>query len=95
MAGTAKILFNHTNIYTKSIPECCLLICLGLLAGEVFFAVHGEHLGNKLLLMTNSRLISLLVTIYYDLCSGNEIFNPHVFFTFILPPIMLEARVRN
>ena len=45
VAASSKLVFNHANIFTKAIPECCLLICLGLVAGELFYAWHGVHLG--------------------------------------------------
>ena len=49
VAGLAKIGYNHAeayqNKYTKSIPECCLLIFLGVIAGETYFLIHKEHLG--------------------------------------------------
>jgi len=70
VAGLAKIGYNHAeayqNKYTKSIPECCLLIFLGVIAGETYYLIHTEHL-------------------------GSEVFTAHLFFVFILPPIMLEA----
>ena len=50
VAGLAKIGYNHAeayqNKYTKSIPECCLLIFLGVIAGETFYLIHNEHLGD-------------------------------------------------
>ena len=49
VAGLAKIGYNHAeayqNKYTKSIPECCLLIFLGVIAGETYYLIHNEHLG--------------------------------------------------
>jgi len=49
VAGLAKIGYNHAeayqNKYTKSIPECCLLIFLGVIAGETYYLIHNIHLG--------------------------------------------------
>lgn len=66
IAGLAKITFHYAHSYTRRVPECCVLICLGLIAGELFYSVHEVHLGDHL-------------------------FTPTRFFTYILPPIMLEA----
>ena len=50
VAGLAKIGYNHAeayqNKYTKSVPECCLLIFLGVIAGETYYLIHNEHLGH-------------------------------------------------
>ena len=35
VAGFAKILFHYAHSYARLVPECCLLICLGLIAGEL------------------------------------------------------------
>ncbi|CBY19353.1 unnamed protein product [Oikopleura dioica] len=66
VALLAKILFHYAHNYARRVPECCLLICLGLIAGELFYCVHEVHLAEHL-------------------------FTTQRFFTFLLPPIMLDA----
>ena len=38
LAGIAKILFHFTNKVHPIVPECCLLICLGLILGGVVYS---------------------------------------------------------
>ena len=35
VACLAKISFHYAHVYARRVPECCLLICLGLIAGEL------------------------------------------------------------
>lgn len=66
VAALAKIFFHVAHDFTAKVPECCLLICLGLILGEIVYSVSDHHL-------------------------ADYVFTPSVFFTYILPPIMLEA----
>ena len=37
-SGVAKIAFHFTNKVHPIVPECCLLICLGLIVGGMVYA---------------------------------------------------------
>ncbi|CBY43581.1 unnamed protein product, partial [Oikopleura dioica] len=43
-AGIAKIGFHYANRVAPRVPECCLLICLGLIVGGIIYAVRDDHL---------------------------------------------------
>ena len=38
ISGVAKIAFHFTNKVHPIVPECCLLICLGLIVGGMVYA---------------------------------------------------------
>ena len=41
-AGIAKIGFHYANRVAPRVPECCLLICLGLIVGGIIYAVRDD-----------------------------------------------------
>lgn len=65
VACLAKICFNFAHNYARRVPECCLLICLGLIAGELFYSVHEVHLGEHLF-TTQRFFVFLLPPIMLD-----------------------------
>jgi len=48
-AGIAKIGFHYANRVNPRVPECCLLICLGLIVGGVIYSVRDEMNHNDFL----------------------------------------------
>jgi len=41
-AGIAKIGFHYANRVAPRVPECCLLICLGLIVGGIIYSVRDD-----------------------------------------------------
>ena len=41
-AGIAKIGFHYANRVNPRVPECCLLICLGLIVGGIIYSVRDD-----------------------------------------------------
>jgi len=48
-AGIAKIGFHYANRVAPRVPECCLLICLGLIVGGIIYAVRDDSNHNDFL----------------------------------------------
>jgi sodium/hydrogen exchanger 5 len=48
-AGIAKIGFHYANRVNPRVPECCLLICLGLIVGGVIYSVRDDMNHNDFL----------------------------------------------
>lgn len=48
-AGIAKIGFHYANRVAPRVPECCLLICLGLIVGGIIYSVRDDMNHNDFL----------------------------------------------
>jgi len=48
-AGIAKIGFHYANRVNPRVPECCLLICLGLIVGGIIYSVRDDMNHNDFL----------------------------------------------